>query len=411
MNQSLDVYLHDRLVGYLEQGAELTFTYDADYVAQATCGISLSLPLMREGNRGPHVTAFFAGLLPEDSVRDRVAASLGLSDKNSFALLNAIGGDCAGALALYPHGEKPPKAFDAVEVLDDHRLTEVFALMKRRPMLAGTEGYRLSLAGAQNKLAVGFQDNRVLLIKGGAPTTHILKPPIEHVTGSAHNEFFCMTLAKMVGLDVPEASLQFVDDQTPYYLVARYDRHVTQEGTVTRIHQEDFCQALGLAPDMKYEREGGPSIATCQELITQQTARPAQDHIEFLNRVLFNYLIGNADAHGKNFSLLYRGGRPELAPAYDLLSTAVYPELSEKMAMKIGGLYHPKYVCRRHFHRLVAPTKTAQAALTQQMTKLAQTTKIAAPQLKSTLATKGLACDLFDGIIAVITERARAFEA
>lgn len=123
MNQSLNVYLQDRLVGYLEQGTELTFTYDADYVAQATCGISLSLLLTREGNTGPHVTAFFAGLLPEDSVRDRVAASLGLSDKNSFALLDAIGGDCAGALALYPHSEKPPNAFDAVEVLDDHRLT------------------------------------------------------------------------------------------------------------------------------------------------------------------------------------------------------------------------------------------------------------------------------------------------
>lgn len=222
-----------------------------------------------------------------------------------------------------------------------------------------------------------------------------------------------MTLAKMVGLDVPEVSLQFVDDQTPYYLVARYDRHMTQEATVTRIHQEDFCQALGLAPDMKYEREGGPSIATCQELITQQTAQPARDQIEFLNRVLFNYLIGNADAHGKNFSLLYRGDRPKLAPAYDLLSTDVYPELSEKMAMKIGGLYHPKYVCVRHFHRLVAPTKAAKSALTQQMATLAKTTKTTAPQLKSNLATKGLACDLFDDIIAVITERAGAlaFEA
>ena len=408
MRRILDVYLQDKLVGCLEQtdSGDLAFAYDADYLEAASYGISLSMPLSTESYKGPQVKAFFSGLLPEESVRDRLAKYLGLSEKNPFALLEAVGGDCAGALALYPYGEQPPKASDDVEVLDDTRLREVLDLIKRRPMLAGDDGYRLSLAGAQDKLAVGFKDEKVLLIKGGAPTTHILKPIIERVKDSAHNELFCMKLANMVGLDVPEASLHFVGD-TPYYLVERYDRQIGEDGVITRIHQEDFCQALGIAPEIKYEREGGPNIAACQDVIAKHAARPAADQIKLLNIVLFNYLVGNADAHGKNFSLLYKGKKPELAPAYDLLSTAIYLDLSEKMAMKIGGKYKPKDVFLRHFHRLVPDTKAAQSAMNRQIKTKTEKMMEAAPSLKASLIRDGLASDVFDEIIAIIEERAK----
>ena len=404
----LDVYLQDKLAGSLAQmdDGDLAFTYDADYLDTASYGISLSLPLQSDAFRGSQVKAFFSGLLPEGSVRDRLAKYLGLSERNPFALLEAVGGDCAGALALYPHGERPLKAPDNVEALDDKRLREVLDLIKRRPMLAGDDECRLSLAGAQDKLAVGFEDGHVLLVKGGAPTTHILKPVIERVNGSAHNELFCMKLAKMVGLDVPEASLHFVGD-TPYYLVKRYDRQIGDDGTVTRIHQEDFCQALGIAPEIKYEREGGPAIAACQSVIAKHAARPAADQIKLLNIVLFNYLVGNADAHGKNFSLLYKGNKPELAPAYDLLSTTIYPDLSKKMAMKIGGKYEPKYVYPRHFHRLVPDTKAAQSTMNRQIKTMAEKMMAAAPRLATSLIKDGLASDVFDDIIAIIDERAK----
>ena len=385
---------------------DLAFTYDADYLDTASYGISLSLPLQSEAFKGSQVKAFFSGLLPDESVRDRLAKYLGLSERNPFALLEAVGGDCAGALALYPQGERPLKASDTVEALDDKRLHEVLDLIKRRPMLAGDDGCRLSLAGAQDKLAVGFEDGHVLLVKGGAPTTHILKPMIERVKDSAHNELFCMKLAKMVGLDVPEASLHFVGD-TPYYLVKRYDRQIGEDGTVTRIHQEDFCQALGIAPEIKYEREGGPTIAACQSVIAKHAARPAADQIKLLNIVLFNYLVGNADAHGKNFSLLYKGNKPELAPAYDLLSTTIYPDLSKKMAMKIGGKYEPKYVYPRHFHRLVPDTRAAQSTMNRQIKTMAEKMMAAAPRLATSLIKDGLASDVFDDIIAIIDERAK----
>jgi len=408
MSRVLNVYLQDNQVGILEQTnrGDLAFTYDADYLNSESYGISLSMPLQSETFKGNQVKAFFSGLLPEESVRDRLAKCLGLSQENPFALLEAVGGDCAGALALYANEQKPHKDSDNVEVLDNDRLREILDLIKRQPMLAGDDGYRLSLAGAQDKLAVGFRNGQVLLIKGGAPTTHIIKPIIERYKGSAHNELFCMKLARMVGLDVPNASLHFVNDM-PYYLVERYDRRIADDGTITRIHQEDFCQALGIAPEIKYEREGGPSITACQDLIAQHTARPAVDQIKLLNIVLFNFLVGNADAHGKNFSLLYKVKKPELAPAYDLLSTAVYPDLSEKMAMKIGRKYKPNDVYLRHFHKLVAGTKVAQSALNRQIKKMTGKMLEAAPKLKEKLNVDGLSSDVFDDIIGVIKERSK----
>lgn len=413
MSRILDVYLLDSLVGRLEQTAsgDLGFTYDSDFLKTASYGISLSLPLQPEAFKDARVKAFFSGLLPEESVRSRLAKYLGLSERNPFALLEAIGGDCAGALALYRSGEQPTKVSrdkvsHEVEIMDDLRLKEVLALIRRRPMLVGDDGYRLSLAGAQDKLAVGFSGGHVMLIKDGAPTTHILKPIIEHVKDSAHNELFCMKLAGMVGINVARASLHYADD-TPFYLVERYDRHIHEDSTVTRIHQEDFCQAIGIAPEIKYEREGGPSIAGCQHVIVKHTARPAVDQIKLFGIVVFNYLIGNADAHGKNFSLLYKGKKPELAPAYDLLSTALYPDLSEKMAMKIGGKYKPTEVSLRHFHTMGADTKAAKSAINRQIKTMREKIIDAALTLKASLNADGLTSEVFNDIIAVIEERSK----
>jgi serine/threonine-protein kinase HipA len=319
--------------------------------------------------------------------------------------LREVGGECAGALALYPAGEQSTAAHtDDAEILDDARLSEILSLIKRRPMLAGDNGYRLSLAGAQDKLAVGFSDGKITLLKGGQPTTHILKPVIDRIADSVHNELFCMRLAGQVGIDVPFADIHFVNE-TPYYLVARYDRTVQPEGSVMRIHQEDFCQALGVLPELKYEREGGPSIARCQSVITQYVAQPAADQIKLLEMVIFNYLIGNADAHGKNFSLLYRGTKPELAPAYDLLSTAVYSELSEKMAMKIGSKYKPNEVMLRHWHSLVPDTKASKAALNRQLKIVSTRAVEEALALKKVLHDQGITSPIFDSISKIVEMR------
>lgn len=406
--RALDVYWNTELVGQLMQNAagSLSFAYDFDFLHSAQSGISISLPLREGVFEGDVVKAFFSGLLPEESVRWRLAHYLGVSDKNAFALLQAVGGECAGALALYPAGENPPPIdVHNIETLDDTRLAEILILIKRRPFLAG-EDLRLSLAGAQDKLAVGCENGHILLMKGGQPTTHILKPVIDRVTDSAHNELFCMRLARMIGLGVPFADIHFVND-TPYYIVERYDRTRKENGSVTRVHQEDFCQAMGILPELKYEREGGPSIGKCQKIILDYAARPAVDQIKFLNIVIFNYLIGNADAHGKNFSLLYGGQKPELAPAYDLLSTEIYPNLSSKMAMKIGGKYKPDDVFLRHWHRLVPETKAAQSAMNKQLKAMAISTIENALVLKETLEGQGLRSPVFSDICRIIDTRTK----
>lgn len=404
MNQKLEVYLEDKLVGFLQQEeGELLFAYCQDYLDGAKQGISLSLPLQVEPFKGVKVKAFFSGLLPEESVRMRLAKRLGLSEKNDFSLLQAVGGDCAGALALYAQGEALARGED--EVLDNAQLKEILTILVRRPMLAG-DGYRLSLAGAQDKLAVGVRDGKIVLMKSGRPTTHILKPLIKDVKDSVYNEFFCMKLAKMVGIDTPDVFLGFAEEK-PYYLIDRYDRQVLEDGRISRIHQEDFCQALGVLPEMKYECEGGPSVEDCLELL-EAVENPVVARDDFIHRLLFNDLIGNSDAHAKNFSLLYKKGEPELAPAYDLLSTAIYPDFSEKMAMKIGGKYKPREIYRQSFYKLVPDTAEAKAEMDSRIDSTIQTTKQAALDLKKMMQDSGLVSEVFDHIINVIEKRSRS---
>ncbi|MCY4099382.1 MAG: type II toxin-antitoxin system HipA family toxin [Rhodobacteraceae bacterium] len=420
MNQSLDVYLNHDFVGILsrDESGVLEISYSDNYYKIGKFGISLSLPLSaRFSNafsdgffkgkyRGTRVEAFFSGLLPDEGIRKKLARNLGVSEYNSYSLLEAVGGDCAGALSLFPRGIKP-KPQDAkvyVEFLDDDKLLRILKKIKKRPLLAGDNGYRLSLAGAQNKLAVGYLDGRVVLVKGGAPTTHILKPMITKFNDIVHNELFCMKLAKLMDLDVPEVSLHFVRDK-PYYLVERYDRDIDNNGIVTRIHQEDFCQALGILPSSKYQFEGGPDISSSVDLIRQNFASPAKDQIKFLNLIIFNYLIGNSDAHGKNFSLLYVGTKPELAPAYDLISTVIYPEIDVKMAMSIGEEFRPEKISIRHFQKLVPNTKTAQTVLENQVKSMSERIVNTARALKSDLKSEGITSQVFAEIIKIIQLR------
>lgn len=408
MSRILDVYLHDIFAGQLIQNDSggLSFTYDESYVSKNHAILSLSLPLRAEIFEGDVVRAFFSGLLPDDIVRHRLARYLGVSEKNPFSLLEAIGGECAGALSLYPQGQTPPETSqDDVEILDDKKLQEILDLLKRRPLLAGDDGLRLSLAGAQDKIAVGLYDDKITLIRGTSPTTHILKPVIGDIKDSVHNELFCMRLAKLVHIDVPKAEIRTVND-TPYFLIERYDRVRNDNGAIKRLHQEDFCQALGIMPDVKYEREGGPNFARCQDVLREASAKPAADQIALLERLIFNYLIGNADAHGKNFSLLYKGNKPELAPAYDLLSTAVYPDLSAKMAMKIGGKYKPDDVFLRHWHKLVPDTAAARKNLEKQIEGMAINCRDKAHDLIKTLEKDDIRSSIFHDICEIINKRA-----
>jgi len=415
MKRTLSVYFGQHYAGQLVQqdNAILSFTYSQQYIDNRGIPLSCVLPIQAVPFRGKAVQAFFSGLLPDETARSRLARYLGLSERNAFALLSEVGGECAGAITILPHGQPLPHIAGSEvhhEPLSESALKQVFSLLKRQPLLVGEDGLRLSLAGAQDKLPVTLMDEDVVLPHAMQPTTHILKPPIETVDGSVFNEFFCMRLAGMLGVDVPNVSLKFAED-LPYLCVERYDRGVYSNGDVFRLHQEDFCQALGQLPEFKYEREGGPSIQSCITVLRGHSMRYGYDVVQFLQRVMVNFIIGNADAHGKNFSLLYQDlEKPRLASAYDVLSTAIYPEMTERMAMKIGGRYQPKHVLLRHWERLVPDTHTAKRQLYNSLQTLAKKSVPAAKALQDTLAKQGITSPVFDEIIAVIEQRSNQIE-
>jgi serine/threonine-protein kinase HipA len=340
MTRTLDIWWDGRLVGQLTQDkhGELGFAYARAWLDdEAAQPLSASLPKRAEPFARRECRPFFGGLLPEESQRDAAARALGVSRANDFALLDRLGGDVAGALQLLPPGEGPATLAPEQRPtpLDDAGLIRVLDALPVRPLLAGEEGLRLSLAGAQSKVPVVLVDGAVALPAPGQPTTHILKPPISLFAATTENEAFVMRLAAAIGLDVAPVEARTVQDRT-FLLVQRYDRTIGDDGFVRRIHQEDFCQALGVPPETKYASEGGPTFKDCFALLRRVAARPAVDVLKLLDAVIFNVIVGNADAHGKNFSILHDAEGPRLAPLYDLLATVAYPDLSPKFAMKIG---------------------------------------------------------------------------
>ena len=339
MTRALSVWWDGTIIGsfQLNRHGEAVFAYARDWLeSREARPVSVSLPLRSKPFSRRASRPFFEGLLPEEGQRIAIAKALGISEHNEFRLLEALGGEVAGALALWPEGEAPPVPTEPdspPKLIADGDLIEILDTLPRRPLLVG-DALRLSLAGAQTKLPVIATSQGLALPEAGAPTTHILKPPIERFPGTTENEAFCMRLALDIGLDVAPVEIRTIGNRQ-VLLIERYDRTVV-EGRIRRLHQEDFCQALGLTSANKYAADGGPLFRDCFALLRRTAARPAREVLKLFDAAVFNLIIGNADAHGKNFSLLHRRTGIEFAPLYDLLCTVVYPEISPKMAMKIA---------------------------------------------------------------------------
>jgi len=337
----LVVWWNTRVAGELtiDRGGAMHFAYAPEWLADAAAPpLSQALPKQAEPYPDATCKAVFGGLLPEEGQRTAVAAALGVSPDNPFRLLQALGGDVAGALAFLAEGEAPPVPDLAhpAAALDDAALAALLERLPRVPMLAGEGGARLSLAGAQGKLPVVLVDGRIAVPRPGEPSTHLIKPEPERFPGLAANEAFCLALARTVGLDAAHAEWRAAGER-PYLLVERYDR-VRGEGLPARLHQEDFAQGLGVPSNRKYAAEGGPTFRDSFALLRRAATRPAREVLKLADAALFNVIVGNADAHAKNFSLLRRAnGEVVLAPLYDLVATRVWPELSARLAMRFGG--------------------------------------------------------------------------
>jgi serine/threonine-protein kinase HipA len=349
---SLNIFLYGFQVGrlWLDERRRFAFQYGPEWLDRAQrFPISLSLPLQPDPYLDDRARPFFANLLPEGEIRRLIARQFHLSEQNDYTLLEKIGGECAGAVSILPDAASPSEISGYREV-GDEMLHSLLLELPKRPLLAGDQGIRLSLAGAQNKLPVYMEGEKIYIPTGNSASTHILKPPIPGLEQTVENEAFCMTLAAKIGLPTAPVAVRSKPDL--FLVVTRYDRQREKDGTVVRLHQEDFCQATGILPEAKYESEGGPSLAQCFALLKEHSVQPAGDQKSLLGWVIFNVLIGNADAHAKNLSILFTNKGPRLAPFYDLLSTNVYPDLTGKLAMKIGGENRISWLQARHWERL-----------------------------------------------------------
>jgi serine/threonine-protein kinase HipA len=309
-NPGLDVYLREQKVGrlWLDEKRRFVFQYDAEWIRQqGAVLLSLHLPLRAESYPDDLSRPFFSNLLPEAEIKRIIAQRLQISESNDFAMLNRIGGECAGAVSLLPSGVTPAVKSGYRE-LNEEELHKIVIDLPRRPLMAGVEGMRLSLAGAQNKLPIYMEGDRIFIASGNAPSSHILKPPIRDLEDTVGNEAFCMMLAQSMGLPTPPVTIHPGLDRL--FIITRYDRSRDTEGRMVRLHQEDFCQALGYLPDQKYETEGGPSLQQCFTLLQEKSIRPAADRMALLRWTIFNFLIGDADAHAKNLAMLFTDRPP-----------------------------------------------------------------------------------------------------
>jgi len=383
---TLDVEFFGRLAGALRRkdNGNLQFRYDLDYIESKGPPLSINLPVREEAYSHRDCLAFFGNLLPEEDVREQIALTTGISAGNDYMLLKRLGGDVAGAVTLAPSGkESGEKAKERLEELSPQHLDQVLTDLPQRPLAADEEGeVRMSLAGAQSKLPVVELPGGAFALPHGSdlPTTHIIKPEPARLPGLVSNEFFCMRLAAEVDLSVADVRRAETISGLPILIVTRYDRDLTQE-PIRRLHQEDLCQALGKLHIEKYQQEGGPTVAEAMALIDAESAVPARDRQRLWFGLVFNILIGNCDAHGKNYSLLYDSEAPNLSPFYDLVSTAVYPELTTRLAMSIDGALRLEEVDLPAFRKVAQEVGFAPRFLEQRLSPFVEAVMDAAERL------------------------------
>lgn len=396
---------------------ELRFRPEVVARSNGAALLSVSLPVRAAPYAEAELLPFLAGLLPEGLVRERLARRFRLSVSDVFGFLRAIGRDCAGALSIVEEGTDLEAERNAgIEWLSDEQLAQRVAELGTRPLAdEPAAGIRISLAGVQDKMALVVDGDRIGLPRGTTPSTHILKPAsVERRGGRGDklaypslvaNEAFCTVLAAQANLRAPSVEIRRVGGE-PALLIARYDRAVTG-AEVTRIHQEDLCQALGIAPDLKYEADGGPGLGACLGILRRWSVDVLTDQQEMMDRVAFNYVIGNADAHAKNTSLLHGREGIRLAPAYDLLSTLVYDHLPPGMAVAINGMYDGNALRAVHWKKEFSRLGLNESLYGNRFAALAERVTRAIPSARERLQRWGAGNGVLDGIVSRIAERAR----
>jgi len=358
MSNVLYVLMYGQPMGRLiAEGGTVSFHYEDSWLERPdNFPLSLSMPLSAKDHPNRVVNPYLWNLLPDNEETLRTwARNFGVK-KNAFALLSFTGEDLPGAAQIV----KPERLEvltaqqePVVQWLDEAQIAQRLRELRtdRTAWLQpGDVGY-FSLAGAQPKMALHRQGDRWGIPAGRTPTTHILKPPIPDLEGFAENEHFCLRLASRVGLPVANSAVMRFEDEVAF-VTERFDR-VLINGEFVRVHTEDFCQALAVRPERKYQNMGGPGPREILRLLASESSRREEDCATFFDALAFNYLIGGTDAHAKNYSLLHGPRRVRLAPLYDIASALPYYDVKQlKLAMKIGSHYELRYITDRDWDAL-----------------------------------------------------------
>jgi serine/threonine-protein kinase HipA len=347
------IYFETRIVGRIEVGVRgPSFVYDPEWLkTRGAFPLSIVMPMSPRRVPPEVFLPWASNLLPEGQQLKTIGTTLGASGDDVVEILRQIGRDTAGALSVGKPGTASTAHWTPVETEAD--LERIITELPRKPFLVGEEGVSMSLAGVQSKLGVAINEQgRVCIPLEGSPSTHILKPDSESLFGGVQNEALCLVLARRCGLNAPDVTTGKAGKRT-YVLVRRYDRY-QQNDRWRRLHQEDFCQALGKPPSAKYESNQtgvkGPTLIDMFALT--RNAMSAADTIALLDAVIFNVLVCNTDAHAKNTSLLITGKGFKLAPIYDVMCAAIWDGVTKNLAQKIGGKNRGEHLKHRHWLRM-----------------------------------------------------------
>jgi serine/threonine-protein kinase HipA len=422
MSQELVAFLDGRETGRVvrDERGRLSFTYNEPWrTAAAAYPLSISMPLALAEHSHAKIDPFLWGLLPDNEmVLDHWARKFHVSARNAFGLIACVGEDCAGAVQFVrPErieatlGEAPPP----IEWLDEAAIAQRLRALRedhsawRIPRDTG----QFSLAGAQPKTALLFDNNRWGVPSGRVPTTHILKPPTGEFDGHAENEHFCLELGRALGLPVVDSRIMRFRDEVAI-VVERYDRVRTVAG-LRRVHQEDMCQALAIPPTRKYQNEGGPGILDIVELLRTYSANAPEDVRTFLDAIAYNWLIAGTDAHSKNYALLIGAqARVRLAPLYDVASVLPYPDIDierVKFSMKLGGEYRLRNIRPYHWRRLAQELHVDPDATIQRVDDFARQLADHVPDIRRRMIEEGITHSIIARLADTLTERAAACRA
>jgi serine/threonine-protein kinase HipA len=406
MTQILVALCRQRHLGRVERDprGRLTLHYDPSWRADPEAHpLSVSMPLARERHEHDTVEPFLQGLLPDNrEVLERWARRFGVTASGPFALLTAVGEECAGAVQ-FALEERVPELLAAahspasVDWIDDAEIGARLAALKRDASATRSprDTGQFSLAGAQPKTALHRVGERFGVPRDATPTTHILKPPLPELHRHAENEHVCLALARELGLPAARSEVRSFAGKLAI-VVERYDRAL-HSGRIERIHQEDLCQALAVHPAAKYQSDGGPSPTDIATLLRNHSDEPTRDLDTFTRALVFNWLIGGSDAHAKNYALLHApGSQLRLAPLYDVASILPYPHYDprrSKLAMKIGVHDRLHDITENDFRRLALDIDLPPESLVATARAMRATLRAALPRVIERAIADGLATE------------------